>query len=251
MKLDKKTAIVTGSGSGIGRAIAQRLAFEGASVVVADIKGGEETAAILRKAGHQAIAVDVDVSDEAQVQGMVERALAEFGRVDVLVNNAALSAALKMKRFEEIDVAEWQKVLAVNTMGPFLCCRAVSGPMRKQNAGRIVNMTSGTAFKGSPFLLHYVASKGALMSMTRSLSRELGGSGITVNAVSPGYTLSEGALNNADFHAAFGSSAVEARAIQREAYPDDLVGAVAFLTGPDSAFITGQILSVDGGVVYH
>ena len=251
MASEKKTAIVTGAGAGIGRAIATRLAADGARVVAADIHGVHETVALLRQAGHEAMAIEADVSDEAQVRAMASQAHSAFGTIDILVNNAALSTALRMKPFEEIEVSEWLKVMAVNTMGPFLCCKAVSSVMRAQKSGRIVNMTSGVAFKGSPFLMHYVASKGALMSMTRALANELGDSGVTVNAVSPGYTLSEGALANAEFHRRYGPAAVQGRALKREAFPSDVVGAVAFLAGPDSTFITGQILSVDGGLVYH
>jgi NAD(P)-dependent dehydrogenase (short-subunit alcohol dehydrogenase family) len=185
------------------------------------------------------------------VTAMVAATVEPFGAVDILVNNAAVSATLKLTPFEELTVTEWQHVLSVNTIGVFLCCRAVALSMRKKKYGRIINITSGTAFKGAPFLLHYTASKGAVMSMTRSLAPELGGGDITVNAVSPGYTLSEGNLANATFLAAQPDAAISSRALRRDAYPDDLVGAVSFLASDDAAFITGQILAVDGGSVYH
>jgi NAD(P)-dependent dehydrogenase (short-subunit alcohol dehydrogenase family) len=195
--------------------------------------------------------IEADVSSEDSVAGMIKRTLDRFGRIDILVNNAAVSATLALKPFEELTVAEWRRVLDVNAIGVFLCCRAVASHMRARKSGRIVNITSGTAFKGAPFLLHYVASKGAVMSMTRSLARELGTDNITVNAVSPGYTLSEGNLANADFLAAHRQAAIAGRVLQRDAYPEDLVGAVAFLASDDAAFMSGQILAVDGGSVFH
>ena len=197
------------------------------------------------------MAIDADVSSEDSVAGMAERTIDRFGRIDILVNNAAVSASLALKPFEALTVAEWRRVLDVNTIGVFLCCRAVASHMRARKSGRIVNITSGTAFKGAPFLLHYVASKGAVMSMTRSLARELGTDNITVNAVSPGYTLSEGNLANADFLSAHRQAAIAGRVLQRDAYPEDLVGAVAFLASDDAAFMSGQILAVDGGSVFH
>jgi len=195
--------------------------------------------------------IEADVSSEDSVAGMIKRTLDRFGRIDILVNNAAVSATLALKPFEELTVAEWRRVLDVNAIGVFLCCRAVASHMRTRKSGRIVNITSGTAFKGAPFLLHYVASKGAVMSMTRSLARELGADNITVNAVSPGYTLSEGNLANAGFLAAHRQAAIAGRVLQRDAYPEDLVGAVAFLASDDAAFMSGQILAVDGGSVFH
>jgi NAD(P)-dependent dehydrogenase (short-subunit alcohol dehydrogenase family) len=251
MSIVGKTAIVTGAGTGLGLAFARRLASDGANVVLVDIRGAEEAAAALQKDGYSAIGLHNDVASEDSVAAMVEAAVRRFGTVDILVNNAAVSASLKLTPFEELTVAEWQHVLAVNTIGVFLCCRAVSPIMRARKSGRIISITSGTAFKGAPFLLHYIASKGAVMAMTRSLARELGDEGITVNAVSPGYTLSEGNLANADFLAAQRGAAIASRALPRDAYPEDLVGAVAFLASDDAAFITGQILAVDGGSVYH
>lgn len=251
MKLAGKVAIVTGSRTGIGRAIAERFASDGASVVLADVDDPKETADALVGAGWHAMAVRTDVADEVNVQAMVDRTLDAYGRIDILVNNAAIASTLKLGPFEQISVAQWRRMQDVNAMGPFLCCRAVSPQMRKQQAGRIVNITSGTAFKGAPFMLDYVASKGALMTMTRALARELGKDFITVNAVSPGYTLSEGNLANTKFLGVYREAAIATRALPRDGWPADIVGAVAFLASDDAAFISGQILAVDGGSVYH
>jgi len=251
MRLTGKVAIVTGAGTGIGQAIAERLVAEGAAVVIADVAGAAAAASALAGQGARALAVEVDVSDEGAVAAMVERTLAELGKVDILINNAAIAAAVTLRPIEEITVAQWRRLLDVNAMGTFLCTRAVAPHMRAQRSGRIVNMTSGTAFKGAPYMLDYVASKGAIMTMTRALARELGPSNITVNAVSPGYTLSEGILANAAVVEANRSAAIASRALPRDAWPADIVGSVAFLVSDDAAFITGQILAVDGGSVYH
>jgi len=251
MRLKDRVAIVTGGATGIGLAIVRRLADEGAAVVIADIRGADEAASGFANSNQPVVPVEADVSSEDSVALMVQRTIERLGRIDILVNNAAVSASLTLTPFEKLTVAEWRHVLEVNTIGVFLCCRAVAPHLRASKSGRIVNITSGTAFKGAPNLLHYVASKGAVMSMTRSLARELGGNNITVNAVSPGYTLSKGNLDNADFLAAHRQAAIGGRVLQRDAWPEDLVGAVAFLASDDAAFMSGQILAVDGGSVFH
>jgi NAD(P)-dependent dehydrogenase (short-subunit alcohol dehydrogenase family) len=251
MRFKEKVAIVTGAQTGIGLAIARRLGEEGAAVVLADIADAEPQARELREQGARALALRVDVADEVSVAAAVERTLSEFGRIDILVNNAAIAATIQLRPFEQIQVAEWRRMQDVNAMGPFLCIRAVAPYMRQRQSGRIVNITSGTAFKGAPFMLDYVASKGAVMTMTRSLARELGRDFITVNAVSPGYTLSEGNLANKEFLASYREAAIATRALPRDGWPADIVGAVAFLASDDASFISGQILAVDGGSVYH
>ena len=251
MRLKDRVAIVTGGATGIGLAIVRRLVDEGAAVVIADIRGADEAASGLASSNQPVVPIEADVSSEDSVNLMVQRTIERLGRIDILVNNAAVSASLALTPFEKLTVAEWRHVLEVNTIGVFLCCRAVAPHLRASKSGRIVNITSGTAFKGAPYLLHHVASKGAVMSMTRSLARELGGDNITVNAVSPGYTLSKGNLENTEFLAAHRQAAISGRVLQRDAWPEDLVGAVAFLASDDAAFMSGQILAVDGGSVFH
>lgn len=251
IRFKDKVVIVTGARTGIGWAIARRFAAEGATTVVADIADGEDQAAQLRSDGARAVFQHVDVAQEDSVREMVRRTVAEFGRVDILVNNAAIAATIELRPFEQITAAEWRRMQDVNAMGPFLCAREVSPHMRGQRYGRIINITSGTAFKGAPYILDYVASKGAVMTMTRALAKEFGKDFVTVNAVSPGYTLSEGNLANKDFLATYREAAISTRALPRDAWPEDIVGAVAFLASDDAAFISGQILAVDGGSVYH
>jgi NAD(P)-dependent dehydrogenase (short-subunit alcohol dehydrogenase family) len=251
VRLKDKVAIVTGAATGIGLAIAEKLAKEGAHIVIADIRNPARGVEALAAHGLEAAAVEADVASEAGVEKMVAAALARFGTVDILVNNAAISQEIELTPFEQITKAEFERMLSVNTVGVFLCCKAVSPILRAKKWGRIINLTSGTAFKGAPFLLHYIASKGAVMAMTRSLAREFGADNVLVNAVSPGYTLSEGNLANTAFLNAYRKSAIETRAIPRDAWPADISGAVAFLASDDAGFITGQILAVDGGSVYH
>jgi NAD(P)-dependent dehydrogenase (short-subunit alcohol dehydrogenase family) len=245
--LKGKVAIVTGAGAGIGRALATRLAQDGAAVVVADLANYDSAAAeIAQRAQIKALGLRVDVSDEKDVERMAAETVKAFGRIDVLVNNAAVFSVLKLKPFEEIDVAEWRRVMDVNVMGVWLCSRACAPHMRKAGGGRIINLASGAPLKGVPFFLHYIASKGAVIAMTRGLARELGKDGITVNSLAPGFTLSENLLGKED-HMKAGVVTRGTRAIPRDEKPEDLVGTVSFLAGADSAFMTGQTLVVDGG----
>lgn len=251
MRFVGKVAIVTGGARGLGRAIAESLINEGAKVVIADIEGAEATADELGAAEGKVIAARVDVSSRQSVQAMVDAASSAFGRIDILVNNAAIAADMAMTRFEDISSEAFLKMMSVNALGPFLCSQAVSPIMRAQQYGRIVNMVSGTAFRGMPFVSHYVASKGAVMTMTRSLAHELGEDEITVNAVSPGYTLTGPNLANQAYMEKVRPDVLRLRALKRDAYPDDVVGAVLFLASDDAKFVTGQILAADGGAVYH
>ena len=251
MRFAGKVAIVTGGSAGLGAAIALRLGQEGAAVVVADIVGATEAAVALSEAGVRSLGVETDVASWDSVQAMVAATVKRFGRVDILINNAAIASTLSLKPFDELTTEEFRKVLDVNTVGTFHGCKAVAALMRQQDSGRIINMASGTAIRGAPFIAHYVASKGAVMSLTRSLARELGKHNILVNAVSPGYTLTDTNLANEEYMAATRQAVRELRCVPRDAYPDDIVGAVAFLASDDARFITGQILAVDGGAVYH
>lgn len=252
MRLPDIVAIVTGGGKGIGRHYVDGLAAEGAAVVIAEIdaKAAESAAAELNAEGFRALAVATDVSDEASVKNMVERAILEFGHVDVLVNNAAMFASVKFTHgpHDRIAVDEWDRMFGVNVRGTWLCCREVIPHMRQQAYGKIVNISSGTASKGTPNMLHYVTSKAAVEGLTRALAKEIGPtSGICVNCVAPGNTESETRMDELTPESR--QAAVRDRIIQRAEQPGDLVGTIVFLASHESDFITGQTIHVDGGSV--
>ena len=251
MRCSGKVAIVTGGAMGIGRAVAEGLLAEGASVVIADRAGAAEAAKALDNAGNNVIGVACDVSSQSETEAMAGAALKAFGRIDVLVNNAGIYSSLKTGPFEELDIEEWRRVLEVNVIGQAMATRAVVPAMRRQGGGSVVNFSSGTPFKGVPFLLHYVASKGAVNAMTKALAKELGGADIRVNAVAPGFTLSDGVLANPHQMEKLQDISRQARVIQRDQQPEDIVGAVVFFASQESAFVTGQTLVVDGGAYFH
>ena len=246
-ELDGKVAIVTGAAQGIGRAIADGLAAEGARIVVADLQRAEEAAA----AYPDGVGLTADVANEADVERMVAEARERCGSIDVLVNNAGLYASLAMRPFTEIPLEEWRQVMDVNVASMFLTCRAVVPVMREQGGGKIVNISSGTPFRGVPFLLHYVTSKGAIVALTRALAKELGKDGIHVNCVAPGFTMSDGVKAHPEVVEALRDVSVAARTIQRDQVPEDVVGAVVFLCTPAADFVTGQTMVIDGGQFFH
>jgi NAD(P)-dependent dehydrogenase (short-subunit alcohol dehydrogenase family) len=245
--LEGKVAIVTGAAQGIGKAIAQGLAREGARIVVADLKGAEEAAA----AYPGGVGLTVDVADEEAVQRMADETVAQCGRIDILVNNAGLYASIPMRSFLEIPLAEWRQVMDVNVASMFLTCRACVPVMQRHGGGRIVNISSGVPFRGVPFLLHYVSSKGAIVAFTRALAKELGTSGVLVNCVAPGFTMSAGVQEHPEVIEALRQVSVSARTLQRDQEPEDVVGAVVYLSGPSSSFVTGQTIVIDGGQYFH
>ena len=250
-RLAGKVAIVTGGARGIGAHYSRALAREGARVMIADIEDGATLAADIaaRHGPEVAASMVADVSDEAAVKGLVAATVERFGKIDILVNNAALYAKLHPRSFEEWDVATWDRVMAINVRGPFLMVRHVAPHMIAQKSGKIVNIASGTIYKGTPRMLPYVASKGAVLAMTRSLSRELGRHNIAVNVLTPGYTLSDTGLENTEHVAEARERGRQSRAFQRDQYPEDLLGALIFLLSSESDFVTGQSLVVDGGSV--
>jgi len=247
VKLAGKAAVVTGGAQGIGRAIADALAREGARIVIADIHGAEDAAG----AYPDGVGLTVDVASEADTARMADETLARCGRVDVLVNNAGLYASLPMRPFTDIPVDEWRRVMDVNVLSMFLASRAVVPRMREQGGGAIVNVSSGTVFRGVPFLLHYVASKGAIVALTRALAKELGKDNIRVNCVAPGFTMTESVRAHPEVVETLRDVTIAARTIQRDQLPEDVAGAVAFLCGPDADFVTGQTIVIDGGQYFH
>jgi len=250
-RLRGKIAIVTGGAKGIGAHYSRALAAHGARVMIADIEDGATLAAdIIQQHGPDAAASSVtDVSDETAVKMLVERTVEHFGRIDILVNNAALYAKLHPRNYDDWDIATWDRVMAINVRGPWLMARHVAPVMIAQKSGKIVNIASGAPYKGVPRMLPYVTSKGAIIAFTRALSRELGQYGIAVNSLSPGYILSETGLENTQHVEEERIPVRNSRAFKRDAYPEDLIGALIFLASSDSDFVTGQSLVVDGGAV--
>lgn len=246
MRLKDKVAIITGAATGIGRAIAEFYVREGARVVIADVKGAAEAAAEI---GGNAIGVVADVSDPVSTQEMARAAVERFGKIDVLVNNAGIFTGLNNTPMEQLEISDWQKMMAVNVMGPWLCTSAVSPFMRNNGGGKIINIASVISHLGVPFMLHYVASKGALSAMTRSMAREFSAtkSGITVNAISPGYIHSANAVANTAQHEQFEAISSQMRTLERHQTPEDIAGAALWLASDESSAVNGQNIIVDGG----
>jgi NAD(P)-dependent dehydrogenase (short-subunit alcohol dehydrogenase family) len=245
LDFDGKVVIVTGAAGGLGRAFALGFAKHGADLVVADIDevGLAETVVMLESTGVRAIAVKVDVTSKSSTDSLAETALQEFGKIDVLINNAAIYATLKRSSFLDIDPNEWDRVMNVNVKGAWLCSASIF-PKMTQPGGRIINIASATVFSGSPLWMHYVASKAAVIGMTRVMAREVGPQGVTVNAIAPGFTLTEASLSLMEDAETYG---VERGAIKRASEPEDIVGTALFLASKSAGYITGQTLVVDGG----
>lgn len=252
-RLEGRVAIVTGGGHGIGKAYASRLAAEGAKIVIAEIdeKAALAVAQELNAAGYEALGLGTDVSDAASVEKMAAAAILRFGRIDVLVNNAAIFATVPMSRspFDQITIDEWDRMMSVNLKGTWLASCAVIPQMRSQGYGKIINISSGTALKGSPSRIHYVTSKAGILGFTKTLANEVGKDNICVNCVAPGSTLSEEDPDEGVIK--MRNQAASSRALKRVQSPDDLTGAIVFFSSADSDFITGQTLVVDGGSCLH
>ncbi len=246
-----RSVIITGGGKGLGKVYAEEFAKAGARVVAADIdvKAAEAVASSLRDAGLNALGFGVDVASEDSTKAMAQAALDRFGKIDILINDASLMSVLPRRSWLEIPVDEWDRVMAVNLRGMFLCCRAAFPAMQAQKRGKIVNISSSRVWEGAPNRLHYTTSKAGVIGLTRALAREVGEFGITVNALTPGMTQSETQVASSSGN--YLATRVAGRAIERVQVPADLVGAVMFLSAPASDFMTGQTINVDGGKSMH
>ena len=251
MRLQNRVAIVTGGGKGIGRTYSMRLAQEGARVCVADIdqSAAEQTSAEIRDLGGEALPIHLDVGNPESIEEMTRLAMKRFGRIDVLVNNAALYSVLDRISFTEITTDEWDRVMTINVRGVFQCSQAVYPHMKAQGKGKIINISSGAVFTASSNMAHYVTSKMAVIGLTRALAREMGKDNICVNAITPGATAS--GVNERLSPPERLSAKAAQRCIPRVQKPEDLAGTVVFLASDDSDFMTGQVLNVDGGLVFH
>jgi len=252
MRLKDKVAVITGAARGIGAAFAAGFAKEGAKIVIGDIRDGKKTVEAVEKAGSQALYVKTDVTRQDQCDAMAKAAVDRFGAIDILINNAGVLVVIKP--FWEVTTEEWMEIMATNTLGPFHCTKAVF-PYMKDKGGRIINISSGTIFEGVPGLPHYIASKGAVMALTRGMARELGDYKINVNSIAPGFTHSEGG-DEFDRNKKFPPVPLDElqlpqRCIKRPIYPEDLVGTAIYLASDDSKMITGQLMLCDGGYSLH
>jgi NAD(P)-dependent dehydrogenase (short-subunit alcohol dehydrogenase family) len=250
-RLDGKVAIVTGGARSIGAAFAKGMAAEGAKIAIADISSADEVLGIIKQAGGEAMAIETDVTDEASCQNMVAETVAAYGKLDILVANAGLWVHLERQCATEIEVDTWDRVMSVNIRGVWLSAKAAIPAMKENGYGKIINLTSGRAFKGGVGMLHYDASKGAVISMTRSLAREWGDAGIRVNAIAPGAVDTEISVSLADdAQRARREKLPLSRAIKRAEDPDDLVGTCLYLASSASDFMTGNTIIVDGGAEF-
>ena len=243
-----RAVIVTGAATGIGQAFALGCAAQGAKVVVADMNPGDETVSRITQSGGQAMSVRVDVSDVGSTQAMAAAALSRYGRIDGLINNAAYFREVKLTPFEELDPAIWDRIFQVNVKGVWLCCKAVMPAMRERKSGSIVNIASVVAVTGQPGYLHYVATKGAVLSMTKGLAKECGKDGVRCNVIAPGFVITDATKNRP---IEWQQSFLKARSISREQRPDDLVGTALYLLSDLAGFVSGQTIVVDGGHIMY
>ena len=246
--LQDQTIVVTGAATGIGQAFALGAARQGAHVVVADMNAADETMDLINSMGGHATYANVDVSDDASTKAMAETAVKATGRIDGLINNAAYFREVKLTPFEELSETEWDRIFQVNVKGVWLCCKAVMPAMRERNRGSIVNIASVVAVAGQPGYLHYVATKGAVLSMTKGLAKEGGKDGVRCNVIAPGFVITDATKNRP---IEWQQSFLKARAISREQRPDDLVGTALYLLSDLSGFVSGQTIVVDGGHIMY
>ncbi len=253
MRLENKVAIVTGSARGLGRVFALRLAKEGARLTICDVHDCKPVAQEIEALGGEVLALKTDVTSEKDTAAMAQETFDRFGRIDILVNNAGVIGTIEVKDFvkpvEEIVSADWDRILAVNIKGVFLCCKAVIPYMKKQGSGKIVNLASTTAFTGLPEFIHYSTSKGGVVTMTRGLATALGEFNINVNAVAPGLIMTE-AMQSA-FSGEYSEWVVGKQLLKKSIEPEDIAGAVLFLASDEADMITGQTLAVNGGEYLH
>jgi len=250
MRLKDKVIIITGGGQGIGKVYAEKLAEEGAKIVIAEMneEKGMAVAERINTRGRTAVALKTDVTDEASTQAMARDAVKKFGRIDVLVNNAAAFSTLGTKPFQDISVKEWDMVMAVNLRGPFLCVQAVASIMKEQKKGKIINTSSDSWNVGRSGYLHYITSKAGTVGMTNGLAKELGDWNINVNAVS--YAGIKTEIERATYTAEHSDFLTSQQAIKRRGVPEELVGTLIFLASEDSDFLTGQTIHVNGGLTF-
>ncbi len=245
MRFKDKSVIITGGGGKIAKAYATAFATEGAKLALPDIASADQVVNSIRGMGGTAITMDCDVSSENSVKAMAQEVVRQFGTIDILINNAAYFMGVWKGPFWEMSVAEFDKAMAVNVRGSWLCAKVVAPYMQRQGRGKIINISSNVALTGNPNYIHYVASKGALIAMTRAMARELGDWHICVNTVTPGFVVTEGRQVDPEYE----KIRAQQRSIKRTQVESDLVGTVMFLASSESDFMTGQLLNVDGG--YH